>query len=238
MAASRARDIGSAWLARLCSADEIPDAAGSNPLAGRLDGVEVGLTRTLLVVAAATAAGWLAGWFIGVLIGKAARGRFKWLLMPTYRACRRLTIVILVLAALYVTLRFTDLPEDWLPRIRHVLGLLVVLAIARLVVKALRVAEQAVLRELPAESKDATVRRLRTEVRFFRRLAGTVVTVLAIGWSLTIFSALRTFGASVLMSAGVIGIIVGLAARHTVGNIFAGLQVALAHVLAVDEWSW
>ncbi|MFI5488918.1 hypothetical protein [Micromonospora echinaurantiaca] len=238
MAASRARDIGSAWLARLCSADEIPDAAGSNPLAGRLDGVEVGLTRTLLVVAAATAAGWLAGWFIGVLIGKAARGRFKWLLMPTYRACRRLTIVILVLAALYVTLRFTDLPEDWLPRIRHVLGLLVVLAIARLVVKALRVAEQAVLRELPAESKDATVRRLRTEVRFFRRLAGTVVTVLAIGWALTTFSALRTFGASVLMSAGVIGIIVGLAARHTLGNIFAGLQVALAHVLAVDEWSW
>ncbi|MBM0236824.1 mechanosensitive ion channel family protein [Micromonospora sp. ATA32] len=46
---------------------------------------------------------------------------------------------------------------------------------------------------------------------------------------------MRTFGISLLTSAGVVGIIVGLAARHTLGNVFAGLQVALAHMLAVDD---
>jgi small-conductance mechanosensitive channel len=197
--------------------------------------LQVELMRTVLVVAAAIAAGWLVGWLIGVLVGKAARGRLKWLLMPTYRACRRLTVLVLVLIALYFTLQFADLPADWLPRIRQALRLASVLATARLVVKALRAAEELALRELPEESKDPTVRRLRTEVRLFRRLVGSVITVLAIGWALTTVSALRTFGISLLTSAGVVGIIVGLAARHTLGNIFAGLQVALAHMLAVDD---
>lgn len=110
--------------------------------------------RTALVIAAAVAAGSLVGWLMGVVIGKAARGRYRWLLMPSYRACRRLTILILVLAALYFTLRYTDLPNDWLPHARNALRVMFVLALAGLLVKALRVGETAVLRELPTNSTD------------------------------------------------------------------------------------
>lgn len=193
------------------------------------------MIRTTLVLAAAVAAGWLVGWLVGVVIGKAARGPYRWLLMPTYRACRRLTIFILALAAVYFTLRYTELPQGWFPNIRHALRLLLILAIARLVGKSLRVAEEAALRELPVESTDPAVRRARTELRLFRRIVGAAVTVLAIGWALTTFHSLRIFGIGLLTSAGVVGVVVGLAARNTLGNVFAGLQVALAHVLQVDD---
>ena len=105
------------------------------------------------------------------------------MLMPTYRACRRLTILILILTALYFTLQYTGLPHDWLPHGRNALRLLLVLALAWLVAKALRVTEAGTLLHLPAHSKDPFIRRTRNEIRLLRKLAGATVAVLAIGWS-------------------------------------------------------
>lgn len=199
--------------------------------------------RTVLVIAAAIAAGSLVGWLLGVVIGIAARGRYRWLLMPTYRACRRLTILVLVLVALFFTVQYTDLPNDWLPHARNALRVMFFLALAGLLVKALRVAETAVLRGLPTYSTDPKVRQARFKIRLLRRLGGAVVPVLAIGWALTTVDALRAFGISLLTSAGVLGVIVGLAARNTLGNVLAGTQVALAHlmqegdvIVVNDEW--
>lgn len=188
-----------------------------------------------LVVAAAVAAGWLVGWLIGVAIRKVAKEPYRSLLMPTYRACRRLTILILILTALYFTLQYTGLPNDWLPHGRNALRLLLVLALAWLVAKALRVTEAGTLLHLPLHSKDPSIRRIRNEIRLLRKLAGAIVAVLAIGWVLTTFDTLRAFGISLLSSAAVLGVVVGLAARNTLGNVLAGLQVVVAHAMQEDD---
>lgn len=41
------------------------------------------------------------------------------------------------------------------------------------------------------------------------------------------FGKLRHLGTSLLASAGVIGIVVGIAAQHTLGTLVAGLQIAI-----------
>jgi small-conductance mechanosensitive channel len=46
---------------------------------------------------------------------------------------------------------------------------------------------------------------------------------------------LRTFGASLLASAGLIGVVAGLAAQTTLGNVFAGLQLAFSDSLRFDD---
>jgi hypothetical protein len=49
------------------------------------------------------------------------------------------------------------------------------------------------------------------------------------------FPRARQLGASLLASAGVAGLIVGLAARSVFGNLLAGLQIALAQPLRIDD---
>lgn len=59
-----------------------------------------------------------------------------------------------------------------------------------------------------------------------------VVTAAAI---LMTFEELRTFGASLLASAGLAGVIAGLAAQTTLGNVFAGIQLAATDAVRIDD---
>ncbi|MGB2599197.1 MAG: mechanosensitive ion channel domain-containing protein, partial [Candidatus Omnitrophota bacterium] len=59
------------------------------------------------------------------------------------------------------------------------------------------------------------------------------------------FEKVRQLGTSLLASAGIIGVILGFAAQKTLGNFIAGLQIALAQpiriddvVIVEDEWGW
>jgi small-conductance mechanosensitive channel len=49
------------------------------------------------------------------------------------------------------------------------------------------------------------------------------------------FPAVRTIGTSLLASAGVAGLVIGLAARPALGNLIAGLQLALTQPIRIDD---
>jgi hypothetical protein len=49
------------------------------------------------------------------------------------------------------------------------------------------------------------------------------------------FDQVRQLGAAVLASAGIAGIILGLAAQRTLGNLIAGLQIAFTQPLRIDD---
>lgn len=49
------------------------------------------------------------------------------------------------------------------------------------------------------------------------------------------FDQVRTLGASLLASAGVVGVIAGIAARSTIGNLVAGLQIAFAEPIRLED---
>src|SRR5262245_61860121 len=78
-------------------------------------------------------------------------------------------------------------------------------------------------------------RRLRTQISVVRRVSIAVITVLAVGAVLMTFPAARAAGASVLASAGLVGVVAALAAQSTLGNLFAGLQLAFGDALRLDD---
>lgn len=49
------------------------------------------------------------------------------------------------------------------------------------------------------------------------------------------FDKVRQLGTSILASAGIIGIIVGLAAQRTIATLLAGLQIAITQPIRVDD---
>lgn len=84
-------------------------------------------------------------------------------------------------------------------------------------------------------ARNLRARRARTQVALLRRITSALVVVLAVGTALFTFPAVRALGAGVLASAGAAGLVVGIAARPMLGNLFAGLQLAFSDALRLDD---
>lgn len=78
-------------------------------------------------------------------------------------------------------------------------------------------------------------RRVRTQVLILRRLTIVAAVVVGLGAVLLTFPALQAAGASLLASAGVIGIIAGVAAQSSLANLFAGIQLAFSDAIRIDD---
>jgi len=78
-------------------------------------------------------------------------------------------------------------------------------------------------------------RRIRTQVLVLRRLTVAVLVIIGVGAILLTFPGVEAAGASVLASAGLISVIAGLAAQSTLGNVFAGMQLAFSGSIRVDD---
>jgi small-conductance mechanosensitive channel len=78
-------------------------------------------------------------------------------------------------------------------------------------------------------------RRARTQLILLRRVTVALVVLLTVGAALYTFPAVRGIGTSLLASAGLIGVIAGLAAQSTLGNLISGLQLVFGDRLRIDD---
>ncbi|MFJ2861717.1 mechanosensitive ion channel family protein [Kitasatospora sp. NPDC087314] len=120
--------------------------------------------------------------------------------------------------------------------IHHLLLLFLLASLGWLTVRVVAAVLEAVLSRYEAVIDDPSrVQRMRTQIGMLRRVAGAVVVVVTIAVMLLTFSAMRTIGASLLASAGIIGIVAGIAAQSTLGNFFAGLQIAFGDTVRIGD---
>lgn len=84
-----------------------------------------------------------------------------------------------------------------------------------------------------------------TQVRILQRAIQVLILIITVGTALMTISAVRQFGVSLFASAGAAGLVVGLAARPVLSNLLAGIQIALAQPIRVEdavvvegEWGW
>lgn len=78
-------------------------------------------------------------------------------------------------------------------------------------------------------------RRLITQARVLTRSAHAIVLVLGLSFVLLTLPGARQIGASLLASAGVAGLVAGIAARPVLGNFIAGLQIAFSQPIRIDD---
>ncbi|GIE77492.1 mechanosensitive ion channel protein MscS [Actinoplanes philippinensis] len=118
----------------------------------------------------------------------------------------------------------------------HALVLFCIAAAAWLVGATLLVLEDVALARWRTDVPDnLKSRRIRTQVVMLRRVTVAAIVVLTIGVMLMTFPDIRALGASVLASAGLISVVAALAAQSTLGNVFAGLQLAFSDAIRVDD---
>jgi small-conductance mechanosensitive channel len=118
----------------------------------------------------------------------------------------------------------------------HALVIVVIAALAWLVAALLLVFEDVSLARWRTDVPDnVKARRLHTQVVMLRRVTVAAIVVVTIGVVLMTFPAVRTLGASVLASAGVISVVAALAAQSMLGNLIAGLQLAFSDAVRIDD---
>ncbi|HEX2547824.1 MAG TPA: mechanosensitive ion channel domain-containing protein [Ramlibacter sp.] len=120
--------------------------------------------------------------------------------------------------------------------VRHVNGILLIGAVTWLLMNAIGGLADGVIARNPITVDDNLhARRIETQTRVLSRSAMVVALIAGIAIALMTFPGARQLGASLLASAGVLGIVGGLAARPVFSNLIAGLQLALAQPLRIDD---
>jgi small-conductance mechanosensitive channel len=120
-----------------------------------------------------------------------------------------------------------------------VAGTLGLFALAWTAIRSVRIASHVIERRAVATATatgaQPAIRSTRTNVRILRRIASALIAAVAIVLALLQFEAVRSIGVPFLASAGVAGIVLGLAAQRTLGSLFAGLQLSIAQPIRIGD---
>ncbi|MER7191071.1 mechanosensitive ion channel family protein [Streptomyces flaveolus] len=196
------------------------------------------ILRPLIVVGGSVLLTLVIGWATDLLLRK-ADGRHPetplWGLLRRARIPYQLVLCTALLRGTYVEARV--FPERQVG-VGRTLTLVLIGSAAWLVIRiAGAVVETSYSRYAHAHAQrdPARVRRVRTQVSLIRRVVSAVVGVVAVSSMLLTFPAMRTAGTSLLASAGVLGIVAGIAAQSTLGNLFAGLQIAFGDMVRIGD---
>ncbi|WP_432987291.1 mechanosensitive ion channel family protein [Dactylosporangium sp. CA-233914] len=192
---------------------------------------------TLVLLGIALGAAFLALLAVHVLHKLLARaGRRSALVTELALRAHRPTQWVVVLCAVYFTVRATAAGASWRHAFLHADQLIIIAAGAWLIGALLVVGEDAALARFRTDVPDnRTARRVHTQVVMIRRVTVAVIAVIAGAVMLMTFPQARLVGTSVLASAGFAGILAGLAAQSVLRNVFAGLQLAFSDAVRLGD---
>jgi small-conductance mechanosensitive channel len=145
----------------------------------------------------------------------------------------RLALLVLALA---IALPSASLDPDILNIVTKILTIATIVLIGWIAITAAHLAADLYVSRARAEGVDVLVARKHvTQVRILRQVADTVVIVLTVSGALMTFEPVRQYGVSLFASAGVAGLVAGLAARPMLSNLIAGLQIATTQPIRLDD---
>ena len=197
--------------------------------------LDLGAWLQPLSVALAAALGALLGHRIGRAVVLRLT-RYSVLLDKLARRCDRPAGWVLPLVAIEMVWHGSPDELPLINPLRHYTGLLLIATITWLAVSAARGIADGVIARHPADVVDnLQARRIHTQTRVLSRTAIGMILVVGLSFMLMTFPGARQLGASLLASAGVAGLVAGIAAKSVFSNLIAGLQIALSQPMRIDD---
>ncbi|RZI71890.1 MAG: mechanosensitive ion channel family protein, partial [Rubrivivax sp.] len=159
---------------------------------------------------------------------------------------RRLVRFMILLFAAGMAVSLLPISTSSANMVRHVFLALFIVQLGWIVAVAANLAMDRYVQGLNLSASDNLMaRKAATQMRIFRQAVNVLLAMLTIAFALMSFEAVRQVGVSLFASAGVAGIVAGLAARPMLENLIAGVQLALTQPLRVEdavvinnEWGW
>lgn len=156
-------------------------------------------------------------------------GAFKRLSWPIFTI---LTSILLRSASLRTMLDM----EDSAYYFRKASTLLFIFAFTWLLLNIIKIVKGVIIQNYNVETaNNLKARKIYTQFNILERIFIFVTIILAVGAALMSFQEIRDVGVGIFASAGVAGIIIGFSAQKMIGTILAGIQIAIAQPIKMDD---
>jgi small-conductance mechanosensitive channel len=169
------------------------------------------------------------------LVSLSSRATTTWddLLLPLAGKAIRMALPLLALIlgapALSVSPALAEI-------VRNGTSLLLIGVVALILIEIVDAAAAFVLRQHRLDVSDnLQARSIHTQVVVLKKVALTMIGIFTLASMLMVFDSVRQFGASILASAGIAGIVIGFAAQRSIATLLAGFQIALTQPIRVDD---
>jgi small-conductance mechanosensitive channel len=191
------------------------------------------VSAILLVIAVVVA--WLLYAAILAAARRLLRGKRPYLL-SVLNATENPIRLGLLLLAFAIALPTTPLGSDTRIVLVRCLALATICLLGWIATTALDIAATLYLMRFRLDVDDNVLARKHvTQVRVLVRVLNTVIVLITLGFALMTFDEVRQYGVSLFASAGVAGLIAGLAARPVLSNLFAGVQLAVTQPIRLED---
>lgn len=190
---------------------------------------------SMMTLIAAVFIGWLIHRFVFRLLSRIVANRdlfWRSLVSRTERPLR-LAIVTWVMAP---AVSIAPLNDNETGILRHILLLCFIVLVGWMARTTLHIWTTVYLRRFKLDAEDNLLARKHvTQSRIMERVAATLIIAFTLSAALMTFPAVRQYGVSLLASAGVAGIVLGLALQPVLKNLFAGIQLAITQPIRIDD---
>jgi small-conductance mechanosensitive channel len=167
-------------------------------------------------------------------------------LRHVFTRSRRLVRYMILLFAAGMAVGLLPLAASATRDVRHVFIALFIVQLGWIASVATNLAMDRYVGGLDLKASDnLSARKAATQMRIFRQAINVMLALLTVAFAMMSFEQVRQFGISLFASAGVAGIVAGLAARPMLENLIAGVQLALTQPLRLEdavvinnEWGW
>ena len=198
-----------------------------------------------ILIVSSFAVGWIFYLFVAFLIKR--RDVFPSRLLKVnpnlLKSPLRFLIPVLCVAGIMPLLKLSQIERLFFGNFIHIL---LIALFGWLAIKITYIVRDVFLNRYDINARDnLRARGIHTQMSVITNIIIVLIVLLTISFILMNFAEVRHIGVSMLASAGVIGIVVGFAAQKTLGNLIAGIQIAIAQpirlgdvVIIEDEWGW
>ena len=144
---------------------------------------------------------------------------------------------LLPLVFAFLVIPMLGLPKPVVEFFERFTLVLVIIFVGIDTLRTLRLVEAKITRraKLKWGGEERQIRAAETQYSVMHRMLNVLVILATVGAALMVFDEVRTFGASLLTSAGILGLVAGIAAQRTLQNVFAGLQLAITQPIALGD---
>jgi small-conductance mechanosensitive channel len=188
---------------------------------------------TVLITAAITAL--LIHEIVLVSIRRLLRTRRPYL-RSILEATRNPTRVGMLLLAIAIALPTAPLDAETTGVLARCLGLATICLLGWIALTAVNIAANFYLMGFRIDLADNLFARKHvTQIRVLVRTVDTIIVLVTLGFALMTFEAVRQYGVSLFASAGVAGVVFGLAAQPVLSNLIAGVQLAVTQPIRLED---
>jgi len=159
--------------------------------------------------------------------------KFDDVIVELLAAPLRWTVPLFVVRGLVPLFSLSDASLAW---ISHTLLVALILCVGWIAARFLRLGEKYVAYQYRLDGDDnRRAKSVLTKVRVLKRIAHFGVALVTVAGALLTFEGVRSLGAGLLASTGVVGVILGFAGQKSIATLISGIHIAIAQPIRVDD---